>query len=58
MTTSEENLQDDLAKKIDEAEMEAQFEKTGTETDITSSFEGEVAESDPVKPEGENSSYA
>jgi len=52
MTTSEENLQDDLAKKIDEAEMEAQFEKTGTETDITSSFEGEVAESDPVKPEG------
>jgi len=51
MTTAEDNLQDDLEKKIDEAEMEAQFEKTGTEKDGTSSFEEEVAESDPVKPE-------
>ena len=51
MTTSEDNLQDDLEKKIDEAEMEAQFEEPGAEADGTSSFEREVAESDTVIPE-------
>ena len=43
MTTNEDHLQDDLEKRIDEAEMEAQIEENKTETE--SSFEGEVTES-------------
>jgi hypothetical protein len=52
MTTSEENIQDDLEKKIDEAEMEAQFEESVVESDSVSSFDGEAAESDQVIEEG------
>ena len=43
MATNEDHLQDDLEKRIDEAEMEAQIEENKLETD--SSFEGEVTES-------------
>ena len=43
MTTNEDHLQDDLEKRIDEAEMEAQIEENKTETE--SSFEEEVTES-------------
>jgi len=43
MTTNEDHLQDDLEKRIDEAEMEAQIEENKTENE--SSFEGEVTES-------------
>ena len=43
MTTNEDHLQDDLEKRIDEAEMEAQIEENKTENE--SSFEEEVTES-------------
>ena len=43
MTTNEDHLQDDLEKRIDEAEMEAQIEENKMETE--SSFEEEVTES-------------
>lgn len=45
MTKSEDNLIDDLEKKIDEAEMEADLEESSTEVDSTTSFESEVEES-------------
>ena len=48
MTINEENQQDDLEKKIDEAEMEAQIEESNTESEPISSFEGEVKESPEV----------
>ncbi len=51
MTSNEDNLKDDLEKKIDEAEMEAQIEESNTESEPTSSFEGEVAESPEVIPD-------
>ncbi len=51
MTSNEDNLKDDLEKKIDEAEMEAQIEESNTESEPTSSFEGEVAESPEVTPD-------
>lgn len=45
MTINEENQQDDLEKKIDEAEIEAQIEKAEAEFETASSFEGEIKES-------------
>lgn len=45
MTMSEDNLIDDLEKKIDEAEMEADVEEPITEAESTTSFESEVEES-------------
>ena len=51
MTSNEDNLKDDLEKKIDEAEMEAHIEESNTESEPTSSFEGEVAESPEVTPD-------
>jgi cell division protein FtsB len=51
MTINEDNLKDDLEKKIDEAEMEAQIEESNTESEPTSSFEEEVAESPEVTPD-------
>jgi cell division protein FtsL len=51
MTINEDNLKDDLEKKIDEAEMEAHIEESNTESEPTSSFEGEVAESPEVTPD-------
>ncbi len=45
MTKSEDNKIDDLEKKIDEAEMEADLEESITEADSTTSFESEVEES-------------
>jgi len=45
MTKSEDNLIDDLEKKIDEAEMEANVEEPITEAESTTSFESEVEES-------------
>jgi len=51
MTINEDMLNDDLEKKIDEAEMEAQIEESNTESEPTSSFEGEVAESPEVIPD-------
>jgi len=45
MTKSEDNLIDDLEKKIDEAENEADVEEPITETESTTSFESEVEES-------------
>ena len=51
MTINEGNLDDDLEKKIDEAEMEAQIEESNTESEPTSSFEEEVAESPEVTPD-------
>ncbi len=51
MTINEDKLNGDLEKKIDEAEMEAQIEESNTESEPTSSFEGEVAESPEVIPD-------
>ncbi|MGB2956372.1 MAG: hypothetical protein WBB64_10455 [Anaerolineales bacterium] len=51
MTINEDKLNGDLEKKIDEAEMEAQIEESNTESESTSSFEGEVAESPEVTPD-------
>ena len=51
MTINEDKLNGDLEKKIDEAEMEAQIEESNTESEPTSSFEGEVAESPEVTPD-------
>ena len=51
MTINEDNLKDDLEKKIDEAEMESQIEESNTESEPTSSFEEEVAESPEVTPD-------
>ena len=51
MTINEDNLKDDLEKKIDEAEMEAQIEESNTESEPASSFEEEVAESPEVTPD-------
>ncbi|NOQ40281.1 MAG: hypothetical protein GQ562_08170 [Anaerolineales bacterium] len=51
MTINEDMLNDDLEKKIDEAEMEAQIEESNTDSEPTSSFEGEVAESPEVIPD-------
>jgi hypothetical protein len=48
MTVNEDKLNDDLEKKIDEAEMEAQIEESNTESEPISSFEGEVKESPEV----------
>jgi flagellin-specific chaperone FliS/cell division protein FtsL len=45
MTKSEDNLIDDLEKKIDEAENEADVEEPITEAESTTSFESEVEES-------------
>jgi len=51
MTINEDNLSDDLEKKIDEAEMEEQIEESNTESEPASSFEGEVTESPEVTPD-------
>lgn len=51
MTINENNLSDDLEKKIDEAEMEEQIEESNTESEPISSFEGEVTESPEVTPD-------
>jgi hypothetical protein len=51
MTNKEDNKNEDLEKKIDEAEMEAQIEESNTESEPTSSFEGEVTESPEVTPD-------
>jgi len=51
MTINEDNLKDDLEKKIDEAEMEAQIEESNTESEPASSFEEEVTESPEVTPD-------
>ncbi len=57
MATNEDHLLDDLEKRIDEAEMEAQIEENKLGTD--SSFEGEVTESNQDTPsEGEKPSKA
>lgn len=45
MTKSEDNLIDDLEKKIDKAEMEADVEEPINEVESTTSFESEVEES-------------
>ncbi len=45
MTKSEDNLIDDLEKKIDQAENEADVEEPITEAESTTSFESEVEES-------------
>ena len=51
MTINENNLSDDLEKKIDEAEMEEQIEESNTESEPAASFEGEVTESPEVTPD-------
>jgi cell division protein FtsB len=51
MTINENNLSDDLEKKIDEAEMEEQIEESNTESEPASSFEGKVTESPEVTPD-------
>ncbi len=51
MTNNEDNIKDDLEKKIDEAEMEAQIEESNTESEPNSSFEEEVAESSTETPD-------
>ncbi len=51
MTINEDDLNDDLKKKIDEAEMEAQIKESNTESEPTSSFEEEVTESPEVIPD-------
>ena len=51
MTINEDNLSDDLGKKIDEAEMEEQIKESNTESEPASSFEGEVTESPEVTPD-------
>ena len=50
MTMSEDNIMDDLEKKIDEAEMEAAVEEPITEADSATSFESEVEESPEETP--------
>ncbi|MCJ7718124.1 MAG: hypothetical protein MUO54_16605 [Anaerolineales bacterium] len=50
MTINEDNLTDDLEKKIDEAEMEADVEESISGTESTSSFEGELKESAEETP--------
>ena len=51
MTINEDNLSDDLEKKIDEAEMEEQIEESNTESEPAPSFEGEVTENPEVTPD-------
>ena len=51
MTINENNLSDDLEKKIDEAEMEEQIEESNTESEPAASLEGEVTESPDVTPD-------
>lgn len=60
MTINEDNLNDEMEKKIDEAEMEkkideaemeAHIEETNTESEPASSFEEEVPESPEVTPD-------
>jgi len=51
MTTNEDNLQENLEKKITEAEMEAQIEENKTKEEANSSFDAEVVEKqEPAAP--------
>ncbi len=57
MTINEETPQEELEKKITEAELDAQIEEEELAEEVPSSFEAEVAES-PEKPEKEKPSKA